>query len=230
MDNTKIYEAVRRVPDNAQRRITGGRLNGKTDINPMWRIKTLTEQFGPCGIGWYVDILDQWLTPGANNEVAAHVKIALRIKDDTGDWSQPIVGIGGSMFIANERNGAYTSDECFKMAYTDAISVSCKMLGVGADVYWDADKTKYDQRQDNAPSTPVKPAITNRKLLTMAILNDSDKCDKFLNWMYGHWVNAGYPEDFDMVAVLRKSYEADTETVNYFVNLFNSYKQARNGK
>ena len=29
------------------------------------------------------------------------------------------------------------------MALTDAMSVACKALGVAADVYWQADKTKY---------------------------------------------------------------------------------------
>jgi hypothetical protein len=29
------------------------------------------------------------------------------------------------------------------MAYTDAISVCCKLLGMGADVYWSGDRTKY---------------------------------------------------------------------------------------
>ena len=229
MEKTDIYEAVRNVPETARRKITGGRLNGKTDINPMWRIKTLTEQFGPCGIGWWVEILDQWLTPGMNNEVAAHVKIALRIKADSGDWSQPIVGIGGSMFVANERGGAYTSDECFKMAYTDAISVACKMLGVGADVYWEADRTKYgDRTTGSRGAAPGAPSA--KKRLTMAILDDADKCDKFLNWMYGHWVNAGYAETFDAAATLLKIYDADTATVARFVELFASYKQARNGK
>lgn len=49
MDNMTIYNAVRSVPDSAKRRIEAGRLKGKTDINPMWRIKALTEQFGLCG-------------------------------------------------------------------------------------------------------------------------------------------------------------------------------------
>ena len=42
MGNLEIYERVRSVPAEAQRKINGGRLNGKTDINPMWRIKVLT--------------------------------------------------------------------------------------------------------------------------------------------------------------------------------------------
>lgn len=56
----------------------------------------------------------------------------------------PIAGTGGSMFAARQKDGVYVSDECYKMATTDAISVACKQLGVGADVYWDADRTKYD--------------------------------------------------------------------------------------
>ena len=47
------------------------------------------------------------------------------------------------MFVENQKSGEYVSDECYKMATTDAISVACKQLGIGADVYWDADKTKY---------------------------------------------------------------------------------------
>ena len=53
MENMTIYDACRSVPETAKKAITAGRLKGKTDINPMWRIKRLTEQFGPCGIGWY---------------------------------------------------------------------------------------------------------------------------------------------------------------------------------
>ena len=144
MDNMTIYEAVRKVPDNAQRPINAGRLKGKTDINPMWRIKALTEQFGPCGIGWKYTITDKRLEQGANGEVAAFLDIDLFVK--VGDtWSEAIPGTGGSAFIAEEKNGLYTSDECFKMALTDAISVACKALGFGADVYWDADRSKYDR-------------------------------------------------------------------------------------
>lgn len=147
MENLGIYESVRQVPQSAQREIQAGRLKGKTDINPMWRIKALTEQFGPCGIGWKYTITDKRLENGANNEVSAFVDIDLYIKVD-GEWSDAIPGTGGSAFVASERNGLYTSDECFKMALTDAISVACKALGFGADVYWAKDETKYTPRPE----------------------------------------------------------------------------------
>lgn len=148
MDNLTIYNEVRSVPDSAKRRIEAGRLKGKTDINPMWRIKALTEKFGPCGFGWKYVITDKRLEQGANGEVAAFLDIDLFVKAD-GVWSDAIPGTGGSAFVAKEKNGPYTSDECFKMALTDAISVACKALGFGADVYWDADKRKYDKPENN---------------------------------------------------------------------------------
>lgn len=151
MDNMAIYEAVRQAPENALREIQAGRLKGKSDINPMWRIKALTEQFGPCGIGWKYEIIKEWLEPGANGEIAAFVDINLFIKVD-GEWSAAIPGAGGSMYVVKERNGLYTDDDAFKKALTDAISVSCKALGFAADVYWNADGTKYRQRTTQAPT------------------------------------------------------------------------------
>lgn len=147
MGNLEIYDKVRVVPENAQKAIQGGRLKGKTDINPMWRIKTLTDQFGICGIGWKYIITKQWLESGGGNEVSAFVNIDLFIKVD-GQWSDAIPGTGGSSFVTMEKSGAYTSDECYKMALTDAISVACKSLGMGADIYWGQDSTKYDAKPE----------------------------------------------------------------------------------
>lgn len=141
-DNLKIYSIVKTVPDEAQKRITGGRLSGMTDIKPMWRIEKLTEVFGVCGLGWYTTTRNKEIIDGANGEKIAIVDINLfvnykkpfSLNEDL--WSEPIEGTGGSSFIANEKNGLYTSDECFKMAYTDALSVACKSLGMGAEIYW----------------------------------------------------------------------------------------------
>lgn len=158
MENMDIYKQVQSVPQTAQRQIQAGRLKGKTDINPMWRIKTLTEIFGAVGFGWYYDIVKQWFEQGANGEISAFCNINLYVKCND-EWSKPIQGTGGASYIANEKNGLYTSDECFKMALTDAISVACKALGVGADVYWSADSgNKYTNGYNNAPQQHAQPA------------------------------------------------------------------------
>ena len=59
----------------------------------------------------------------------------------------------------NKKNGLYTSDEVVKMAYTDAISVACKQLGFGADIYWNKTDSKYQQSV-----TPTQQAVSKPKV------------------------------------------------------------------
>lgn len=148
MEKMEIYDRVRQVPDEAKKSISAGRLKGMTDINPMWRIKKLTEEFGPCGIGWWTKVTDRW-TETVGDETCAFVDLELYVKVGN-EWSKPITGSGGSKLATKERSGVYVSDECYKMAETDALSVACKKLGIGSDVYFSADRTKYSQTVDDS--------------------------------------------------------------------------------
>ena len=147
----EVYESLSNPPEEALKKITGGRLSGMTDIKPQWRIKALTTQFGLCGLGWKYTVDKQWTEPGANGEVFAFVNISLYVKDED-KWSEAIPGTGGSMLIAIEKNGLYCSDEAFKMATTDALSVACKFIGVAASVYMGHTSGKYDKPQSKPTS------------------------------------------------------------------------------
>ena len=155
--NLNLYKKFMNTPNEARKQITGGRLKGFTDINPMWRFKVLTEVFGPCGIGWRYEIVDQRIVPGYGDEVAAFVDILLYYKQD-GEWSAGIPGVGGSSFVTKESKGTHTSDECFKMALTDAIGTACKALGMSADIYFDKDRTKYSIQPSDDKKKPVDQA------------------------------------------------------------------------
>ena len=150
-----LYNNFRVVPDEAKKPIKGGKLNGFTDINPMWRIKKLTEEFGECGFGWYYEEVERWKET-CGQEVAVFVKIHLYTKRND-VWSAPIVGIGGSKMVQLFKGGEVVdfSDEAYKMALTDAISIACKALGMAADVYFANDRTKYDAQ-------PVQPTPTRQ--------------------------------------------------------------------
>lgn len=150
-DNLRFYARVAHVPEGARKPIGAGRLKGKTDINPMWRIKALTETFGPVGFGWRYIIRDQRTMEAPDGTIKAFVDIDLYVRDpETGEWSEPIPGIGGNDFYRLDSSGPYANDECYKSALTDAISVACKALGVGSDVYWSDDTTKYTTLTDGA--------------------------------------------------------------------------------
>lgn len=162
MENMKIYEAARGVPQEALKTIQAGRLKGMSDINPMFRIKRLTELFGPCGVGWWYEITRKEITfDEITNQKCAFVDINLYYTDpETGHDSHAIPGTGGASFVATERNGPYMSDECYKMALTDAISVAAKALGIAADVYYKNDRSKYTRdtvAAEPLPADALKP-------------------------------------------------------------------------
>ena len=160
-ENLTLYNDLREVPKDAQKTITGGRLNGFTDINSMWRIKALTEQFGPCGEGWYLETKDFW-SEEHGDETAVFVIVNLYYKTSSGEWSAPVTGIGGNKVVKKEKGGSYVSDEAYKMAETDAIGSACKKLGMGADVYWKEDRTKYSVEED----TPKQEEDTRYKVIS----------------------------------------------------------------
>ena len=159
MDNMALYNMARDVPQEALKTIEAGRLKGMSDINPMWRIKRLTEMFGPCGVGWWYDVTKKEIIyDEITKQKCAFVDINLFYTDpETGHDSHAIPGTGGASFVANERSGPYMSDECYKMALTDAISVAAKALGVGADVYYAKDRSKYTGSTETPPQDAMKP-------------------------------------------------------------------------
>ena len=172
-ENLALYNKVRSVPEHALKKIEAGRLKGKTDINPMFRIYCLTREFGQAGFGWYTTVEREWTEVSESGETAVFIDINLYVKRD-GEWSKPIRGTGGNKVVSLEKkweNGEqvitqYLDDEAYKKAYTDAISVAAKALGIGADVYWEADKTKYDVRQQNdvvSEAVQAVPAATSDK-------------------------------------------------------------------
>lgn len=172
-DNLYYYNIFSNTPQDARKPILAGRLKGKTDINPMWRIKMLTEVYGMCGIGWKTVITKQWLEQGADGQVSAFVNLELYVKVD-GVWSDAIIGNGGDKFITKETSKfsqketselspkesfvLYQDDDCYKKAFTDALSMCCKLLGFSADIYYEEGFNKTDYISKD---TEVPPEVNN---------------------------------------------------------------------
>lgn len=203
--NMELYNLFRECPETAKKKITGGNLNGKTDINPMWRLKRLTEIFGPCGFGWKIDIVRTWIEDGANGEKTANVQIALRVKYN-GEWSEPIPGIGGAKFVDKQSKGLITDDDAMKKAYTDAQSVACKALGIAADVYYERDPDgKYPTGGDggnNIPPQKAEPTKSKYQIIKELVgKKQSITMQKVDEWITAKWkrsikINALTDEQF----------------------------------
>lgn len=175
MENIELYNKFGVTPKEAQKIIQAGRLKGMTDINPMYRIKALTEQFGPVGFGWYYEITNQWLEQGADGVIAAFVNINLYVKYKD-EWSKAIQGTGGSTFVAKEQKGLYTDDEAYKKALTDAISIACKSLGMCADIYYSKD-SDFGTKYDSPKNENIKYITENQKKIFKELgITDESAC------------------------------------------------------
>jgi hypothetical protein len=173
--NVRFYHRFMETPKDAQKSFNNGRFSG-TDINPMWRIKILTEVFGPSGFGWWTqnvryEFVEANVTPPdakqEQKETSVFCELELIVKDpETGEVSQPIYGVGGNTYIAWSKYGPRASDEAKKMAYTDALSIACKSLGIGHDIWYSNDRTKYTINDTSVPQVEktaekTKPVIAN---------------------------------------------------------------------
>lgn len=191
--NLFIFNKVRKVPCNALKQINAGRLKGMSDVNPVWRILAMTDTFGVCGVGWKYEITKQW-TETYGNEIKGFCNINMYVKVD-GKWSDAIPGTGGASFVAMERNGAYVSDEVYKMALTDALSVAMKSIGVAADIYFSkgADLgTKYAINEQAANGAlPTQPTDPNLELILANIkaAGNTDELKRIWDECYAYQSN-----------------------------------------
>lgn len=163
-ERMRFYGQVQDTPKEAQKSFNNGRFSG-TDINPMWRIKKLTEVFGPVGFGWWTqNVKYTFQQSEQTNEVAVFCELELIVIDpDSKEKSMPIYGVGGNTFVAQRKSGPQSSDEAMKMAYTDALSIACKALGFSHDIYYQADRTKYTAADvSNEPSAEEFKTIKDR--------------------------------------------------------------------
>lgn len=123
-----------------------------TDINPAWRMKRLTEIFGPVGIGWGYTIHERWREVWGKAADCCYVRLSL--------WYV----LGGVRYETPEQIGGtqvdYSPDECWKMSITDALGKCAMSLGLAADVYLGTFDTKYRDLHAAPATTPASKPRT----------------------------------------------------------------------
>jgi hypothetical protein len=117
-----------------------------TQIDPAWRLQTMTEVFGPVGKGWGWEQLEWTIAERM-------VFICCRVW-----YTDPVSGEkyfsgpqwGGTEMIRKNKDGVERpDDEAFKMSMTDAIGKCFLQLGLAADIYLGQyDDSKYREESE----------------------------------------------------------------------------------
>ena len=144
-------------------------------------------------------------------------------------FSIPEYGIYYECFGGNDN--ADLGDAC-KGATTDALTKVCSWLGIGAEVFKGrqtgagAPPQSSVQRLPAAPdpipaAAAVQPAP--KKRITADMLNDPILRDQFMRWAYKGSTTVKDPTKFDVIAFLRRTYDADDTTAVVFAKFYNEY-------
>jgi hypothetical protein len=142
-EKTVIWDRLGKTdPSHTKKFSRAGGFKG-TAIKPIYTEHKMTEEFGPCGVGWGIDAPVFTTVPGSDGQVAVYCSVSIWINID-GKVSAPIFGVGGDLVVVKQSAGLRTDDEAFKKAFTDAIGNAMKHLGMSADVHMGLfDDSKY---------------------------------------------------------------------------------------
>lgn len=151
-------------------------------------------------------------------------------------FSIPEYGIYYECFGGNDN--ADLGDAC-KGATTDALTKVCSWLGIGAEVFKGrqtgagAPPQSSVQRLPAAPDPiPVAAAVqaAPKKRITADMLNDPVLRDQFMRWAYKGSTTVKDPTKFDVIAFLRRTYDADDTTAVVFAKFYDEYLNSKQQK
>lgn len=140
-----IWEALAKTdPKHTKPFSRAGGFKG-TALKPIWIVKRLTEQFGPCGVGWGIgEPVFQVVPCGAETMVYCTVQCWHNNGVAAANPVATLYGVGGDKVVTERQRGPFCDDEAFKKAFTDAVNNAFKFIGVGADIHMGQfDDSKY---------------------------------------------------------------------------------------
>lgn len=141
MSNMDLWQRVCRTDPRAVKPITGKQYSGNSP-KPYWIVERLTEEFGPCGIGWGFTILSERMERLTDDEIlhVAVVRLWYLLGDKRGELEQ----IGQTRAVYPKKAGGLLVDEdAPKKSVTDALVKCASYIGFAGDIFsgrWDDSK------------------------------------------------------------------------------------------
>lgn len=139
-DKTALWDRLGKTdPKHTKGFKRAGGFSG-TAIKPIYSYRRMTEEYGPCGVGWGVGEPTFQTVLAPEGEVLVYCTVSIW----HGDRANVVFGVGGDKAVGKNKYGIVTDDEAFKKSFTDAVTNALKLIGVGADVHMGMfEDTKY---------------------------------------------------------------------------------------
>lgn len=152
MDNMNLWNRVSKTDPDAVKPITGKQYSGNSP-KPYYIVRRLTEEFGPCGIGWGFTILNERMERLSETDVL-HVAV-VRFWFKQGEQRGELEQIGQTKAVYEKSKGGLMVDEdAPKKSVTDALVKCASYLGFAGDIFsgrWDDSKYVAELRREFDP-------------------------------------------------------------------------------
>lgn len=141
MDNKELWNRAFVTNPKAVKPITGKQYSGNSP-KPYWIVERLTDEFGPCGMGWGFHIVSERFERFSDTDTlhVAVVRFWYLLDGKRGELEQ--VGQTKSSYTTN--GGKFMVDEdAPKKSVTDALVKCASYLGFAGDIFsgrWDDSK------------------------------------------------------------------------------------------
>jgi hypothetical protein len=146
-ENLALWELVEKTPPDQTKAITGKPYKGNSP-KPHWLVRKATETFGPCGIGWGFEIVDEKLLDGALLAENFHERIHMARVRVWYEWNGKrgtVEHVGQTVFCGKRNTGQpFTDEDAPKKSVTDGLVKALSMIGFAGDIFLGRyDDSKY---------------------------------------------------------------------------------------
>ena len=183
MDNMKLWHSVCVTDPAAVKPITGKQYKGNSP-KPYWIIQRATERFGPCGIGWGIQIVSERFERFGDESLhVACVRVWYELDGKRGEIEQ----MGQTRAEYTSKDGKHIVDEdAPKKSVTDGMVKCLSMLGFAGDIFsghWD--DSKYVEWAGEETARRTAPRITDVQAAEIKKLIQDTGSDvtAFLAWV-----------------------------------------------
>lgn len=161
MSNTELWDRVCKTDPKQVKEITGKAYKGNSP-KPYYIVRRLTEEFGVCGIGWGVTILDERIEKLSEHDLLhiARVRLWFVQGDKRGEIEQ--IGQTLAAYMKADKSKLVTDEDAPKKSVTDALVKCASYLGFAGDIFsgrWDDSKYVAELRKEFSESAGMSAEI-----------------------------------------------------------------------